>query len=384
MTDCCPSSKKRPESPPSPACRCQNTAPMIFMKKNRVNRLYYFGKGLAAFAAWLATYLSIEPLSHWLTYSLAGFDETSHWGNAIEFFLYDTMKILLLLVFMVYAISWLRTGIRTERILDWLAGKKRITGYFLAAVFGAVTPFCSCSSVPLFIGFSTAGLPIGITATFLITSPLINEIAIVLLWELLGWKFTAIYLVTGLLSGITGGILMDTLRAGRWLQPFLLDSPKTGPTPAATGSSLSTRHAGLAERHAFASFETRNIFRRVWLWFVIVVAIGATLHGFVPQEWFSGHFGAGQWWTVPLAVVAGIPLYANVTGIIPVMESLLSKGLPAGTVLAFCLATVAASLPEILMLRQVMRPRLLTLFLGLLMIIFTLTGWLLNFSQLFI
>lgn len=381
MTDCCSPSEKQPQTPPSPACACRNSSPVIFMKKNRVNRLRYFGKGLAAFAVWLAAYFSIKPLSHWLTYSLAGFDETSPWGDAIEFFLYDTVKILLLLVFMVYAISWLRAGIHTERIRDWLAGKKRITGYCLAAVFGAVTPFCSCSSVPLFIGFSTAGLPIGITATFLITSPLINEIAIVLLWELLGWKFTAIYLVTGLLSGITGGILMDTLRAGRWLQPFLLDFPKTGPTPAATGSSLSTRHAGLAERHAFASLETRNIFRRVWLWIVVGVAIGATLHGFVPQQWFSGHFGAGQWWTVPLAVAAGIPLYANVTGIIPVMESLLSKGLPAGTVLAFCLATIAASLPEILMLRQVMRPRLLALFLGLLTIMFTLTGWLLNFFQ---
>ena len=381
MTDCCSPSEKQPQTPPSPACACRNSSPVIFMKKNRVNRLRYFGKGLAAFAVWLAAYFSIKPLSHWLTYSLAGFDETSPWGDAIEFFLYDTVKILLLLVFMVYAISWLRAGIHTERIRDWLAGKKRITGYCLAAVFGAVTPFCSCSSVPLFIGFSTAGLPIGITATFLITSPLINEIAIVLLWELLGWKFTAIYLVTCLLSGITGGILMDTLRAGRWLQPFLLDFPKTGPTPAATGSSLSTRHAGLAERHAFASLETRNIFRRVWLWIVVGIAIGATLHGFVPQQWFSGHFGAGQWWTVPLAVAAGIPLYANVTGIIPVMESLLSKGLPAGTVLAFCLATIAASLPEILMLRQVMRPRLLALFLGLLTIMFTLTGWLLNFFQ---
>lgn len=226
-----------------------------------------------------------------------------------------------------------------------------------------------------------ARIPLGITMSFLITSPLINEIAVVLLWGLLGWKFTVIYIAVGMCAGIIGGIFMDMIRAERWLQPFLLQALEASPSQAATTQAAQSQRISLEERHRFAYGEMTGIFRRVWIWVIIGVGLGALLHGYVPQEWFTQNLGAGQWWSVPAAVAIGIPLYTNVTGIIPVMESLLLKGLPLGTTLAFCMSTVAASLPEVLMLKQVMRWKLLAVFLGMLLAMFTLVGWLFNGIQ---
>ena len=338
---------------------------------------FRLAKALAAFALWLGAYLSIAPLARWLTYGLFGFGQESPLGHTVEFFLYDTPKILLLLVLMVYAIGWMRAGLDTDRVREYLKGKGRGIGYALGALFGAVTPFCSCSSVPLFIGFTTARIPLGITMAFLITSPLINEVAVVLLWGLLGWKFTFLYVGAGLAAGILGGLLMDALRAERWLQPFLLEE-MTRPAMRMLTMQAGRRRITFEHRHRFALGETRNIFRRVWKWVILGVALGAGLHGFVPQEWFVQNLGTARWWSVPLAVAVGIPLYTNVTGIVPVMESLLLKGLPVGTTLAFCMSTVAASLPELLMLKQVMRTPLLALFAGFLLVLFTLLGWLFN------
>lgn len=344
----------------------------------------YFGTGAAALLLWWGAYAAIVPLSQRIAYGLLPFGRGTPWGDAAAFFFYDTAKILLLLALMVYAIGWLRAGMRVERVRDFLAGKGRGIGYVLGAGFGAITPFCSCSSIPLFMGFTTARIPLGITMAFLITSPLINEIAVVLLWGLLGWKFTVIYVVVGVCAGVAGGIVMDVIRAERWLQPFLLDSMQRASAMTAAIRAGEAPKMGLWERHAFAWAETRGIFHRVWLWVVIGVGIGAALHGFVPQGWFAANLGAGQWWSVPVAVAAGIPLYTNVTGIVPVMESLLLKGLPVGTTLAFCMSTVAASLPEVFMLKQVMRWKLLAVFLGTLLCLFTLVGWLFNALQAYI
>lgn len=327
--------------------------------------------------AWWAAYAGIQPGAAWIVYDLAGFAPESTLGSALEFFLYDTIKILLLLVALIYVISWLRAALNAERVRDFLAGKKRSLGYILGSLFGAVTPFCSCSSVPLFLGFTTAGIPVGITMSFLITSPIINEIAAVLLWGLLGWKFTVIYVAVGMAAGIIGGIVMDTIRADRWLQPFVIEAMKTPVIPlSASGRRLTVR-----QRHDFALSEMTSIFRRVWKWVIVGVGVGAALHGFVPANWFSENLGAGQWWTVPTAVFTGIPLYSNVTGIVPVMEGLLTKGMPVGTTLAFCMSAVAASIPEAVMLRQVMTAKLQAVFFAYLWVIFTLTGWLLNALQ---
>lgn len=371
---------------PAPSCCCGQQTAAAADVEPPVNKLRYFGIGFAAFAAWSIAYAGIQPLAHWLTYGLFSLEAETPMAAAVEFFVYDTVKILLLLVFMVYVIAWLRATLNVERVREYLAGKGRAVGYVTGAGFGAITPFCSCSSIPLFLGFTTARIPIGITMSFLITSPLINEVAVVLLWGLLGWKFTTVYVLVGMMAGIVGGIVMDALKAERWLQPFVLEAMRyrpllAGPAASPLAGATTPARLGLMQRHRFAWTETANITRKVWLWVIVGVGLGAALHGFVPQEWFEAHLGAGQWWSVPLAVAVGIPLYTNVTGIIPIMESLLLKGLPVGTTLAFCMSTVAASLPEVLMLKQVMRWRLLALFIAILLVIFTLVGWFFNATQ---
>lgn len=342
------------------------------------HKIKYAATGILCFVLWYGLYCAVLPASRWLTYELLQLSPQSSAGAAVEFFLYDTAKILLLLVFMVYLIGWLRAGLNTEKVRTYLTGKTKGAGYLLGAGFGAVTPFCSCSSIPLFIGFTTAKIPLGITMSFLITSPLINEVAVILLWGLLGLKFTVLYVGLGILAGILGGIFIDAVKAEKYLQPFLLQAMNS--QNAMQAFSLA-RKITIQYRHDFALSETKTIFKRVWKWVIVGVGIGALLHGYIPQNLFAENMGHGEWWSVPLSVVIGIPLYTNVTGIIPIMESLLTKGLPVGTTLAFCMSSVGASLPEIIMLKQVMQPKLLGIFICLLLIIFTLYGWIFNALQ---
>ncbi|SEQ09192.1 hypothetical protein SAMN03080615_00378 [Amphritea atlantica] len=317
-------------------------------------------------------------LADWLVYHLAGLSADTRMGQALHFFVEDTVKIFVLLVVMIYLIALLRASLNVERVRDFLAGKHRGAGYLMGAGFGAVTPFCSCSSIPVFLGFTSAGIPVGITMAFLLTSPLINEVAVLLLLSLLGWKFTAVYILVGMAVGIAGGFFLDAIKAERWLQSFaakaLERGKQSGPVSSASASTLS-----MAERHQFARDETLEIFGRVWKWVIIGVGLGAALHGFVPDGWIEANLGDGQWWTVPAAVALGIPLYSNATGVIPVMESLITNGLPIGTTLAFCMSTVAASFPEFILLKQVMQWRLLAILFAMLLFAFTLIGWIFNF-----
>ena len=364
--------------PQESQCQCKKTE--IPAAKKDVSALkgkQYIAALVAAAAAWCAAYINILPASSWLVTNVFGLSRDSHPGSALEFFIYDTAKILLLLIALIYVIAWLRASLNLERVRDFLAGKGRSTGYVLGALFGSVTPFCSCSSIPLFLGFATAGIPFGITMAFLITSPLINEIAVVLLWGLLGWKFTVVYVAVGLSCGIIGGFIMDAIHAERWLQPYFLELISNPPVIQRDeqGNSLKLT---VQQRHLFAYGEMRSIFKRVWKWVIAGVALGAAIHGFVPEDWFAAHLGAGEWWSVPAAVLVAIPLYSNVTGIVPVMESLLLKGLPIGTTLAFCMSAVAASIPEVMLLRQIMTVRLQGVFIFYLWVIFTLTGWIFN------
>ena len=302
-------------------------------------------------------------------------------ADALNFFLYDTVKILLLLILMVYVLAWLRASLNTEYVRRKLMGISPWLGYCLASLFGAITPFCSCSSIPLFLGFTASGIPLGFTLAFLITSPLINEVAIVILWGLLGPSLTLTYIAIGLILGILGGFFVDTIKADRWLHPEVknLRDAKSFSAPV-----TSTEKLTFEDRHRFAQNETQTILRRVTPWVVMGVGVGAVIHGFIPQEWITYYLGKNNFWAVPTAVAFGIPLYTNVTGVIPVMESLLTKGLPLGTTLAFCMSTVAASLPEFIMLKQVMTYRLLALFFGYLLVIFTLMGWGVNFFESFL
>ncbi len=330
---------------------------------------------------WTGMYMTILDASHYIVGNIFGLNTEAHLGASLQFFIYDVVKILLLLVALIYVLAFVRAALNIDKVRIYLAGKGRGVGYFLASLFGSITPFCSCSSIPLFLGFTMSRIPIGITMSFLITSPLINEIAVVLLWSLLGWKFTLIYVSVGMIAGIVGGFFMDSIKAERWLQPFMKDAMKQAESQEiAAGAMESPKEQwSVRQRHDFAYSETRAIFKRVWKWVIIGVGIGAALHGFVPENWFAENLGSGQWWTVPGAVLVGIPLYSSVTGIIPIMESLLLKGLPIGTTMAFCMSAVAASIPEFMLLRQVMTFKLQATFIGYLWIIFTIVGFLFNF-----
>ncbi|MBZ9537972.1 permease [Modicisalibacter tunisiensis] len=315
-------------------------------------------------------------LADFLVYSVLGLVPGSRLGGAVHFFVEDVTKIFFLLVVMIYVISLARASLNVEKIRNYLAGNNKYLGYVLGSTFGAITPFCSCSSIPIFLGFTSAGIPIGITMSFLLTSPLINEVAVLLLFSLVGWEITLIYVLTGMLIGVFGGMFLDLVRAERLLQPFALKAYQTAGAPGVEpgdGSRIS-----LKERHEFAKMELLGILGRVWKWVFIGVGLGAALHGFVPEAWFESNLGSGQWWSVPLAVLVGIPLYSNSTGIIPVMESLIMKGLPLGTTLAFCMSTVAASFPEFILLKQVMTWKLLAIIFAILLMSFTIIGWVVN------
>ncbi|AVV83204.1 permease [Shewanella putrefaciens] len=321
-----------------------------------------------------------SDLASWLTFGVMGLDPNTKLADAIHFFIEDTTKIFALLLLMIYAIALVRASLNVERVRDYLAGKNRFVGYFMGSGFGAVTPFCSCSSIPVFLGFTSAGIPVGITMAFLITSPLINEVAVLLLVSLLGWKFTVVYVLVGMSVGMLAGAFLDSIRAERWLQSFAAKAFEKGKAQANhdNGEGMTSTSMTLIERHEFAKGETLEIFGRVWKWVIIGVGLGAALHGFVPDGWIEAHLGDGQWWSVPAAVLIGIPLYSNATGVIPIMESLIINGLPVGTTLAFCMSTVAASFPEFILLKQVMQWRLLATVFAILLISFTLIGWIFN------
>lgn len=363
---------------PAASCCCATLSPPTASASAHSWSIRYLIMIASLAALWWLVYSYILPASHWLVFSLFSLAPDSHAGASLEFFIYDTIKILMLLVALIYGIAWIRASLNVERVRDFLAGKRRGFGYVLGALFGSVTPFCSCSSIPLFLGFITARIPIGITMSFLITSPLINEIAVVLLWGLLGWKFTVIYVLVGISAGIIGGFVMDGLKAERWLQPFIIEAMYNTPEHQVVTETGELQKLTIRQRHTFAYGETAMIFKRVWKWVIIGVGIGAALHGFVPDNWFAENLGAGEWWSVPASVLVAIPLYSNVTGIIPIMESLLSKGLPIGTTMAFCMSAVAASIPEVMMLRQIMTIKLQAAFIGYLWVMFTLVGWLFN------
>lgn len=313
-------------------------------------------------------------LANWLTYNVLGFSEGNKAGDAVAFFLEDIPKMFFLLAVMIYIIGYVRAGVDAKKIRDFLSGRNRFVCYFLAAALGALTPFCSCSSIPLFLGFAAARIPIGITMAFLITSPTVNEAAVVMLGGSLGWCLTALYIALGMGAGIVGGVFFDAIRADRLLDLPAVEEPKQ------CACSCKKSEPQQMSRHRFALNETRTILATIAPWVVVGIGLGAALHGFVPEGFISAHLGGGEWWSVPLAVVVGIPTYANVTSIVPVAAALIEKGLPVGTAFAFMLPAAAASVPEFIMLKKVMSFRLLAIFAVYLLVFFTLTGWILNFA----
>lgn len=306
---------------------------------------------------WAGLYALNEMLWDALFVSWLGLDLTDRWAGAAHFFLYDVTKILLLLAGMIFAIGMLRTTLRPERVRTFLEDKPLAVALLLAALFGAVTPFCSCSSIPLFIGFVGAGIPLAVTLTFLIASPLVNEVAVVLLADTFGLANTIAYVAAGLTAAVTIGAILSRFRLDRWVEPFVFQ------TAVGRLQSAGTRPT-LRDRVDAAKEETADIFGRVWKWVLLGVGIGAVIHGWVPTEFFAQYAGPGNPFAVIVATLAGIPLYANAAGVIPIAEALWTKGMALGTVMSFMMATVALSLPEAILLKQVLKPRLLAIFFG--------------------
>ncbi|GAB6041549.1 permease [Endothiovibrio diazotrophicus] len=309
-----------------------------------------------------------ETLANWLLFDLLGLAPGSRAVAALHFFITDLAKIFVLLVAVIYVMGLLRALLSPERVRDYVRGRPRWLARTLAILLGAVTPFCSCSSVPLFIGFVEAGIPLGVTFSFLIASPMINEVAVVILIGLLGWQLAALYVAAGLAVAWFGGLAMERFRPERWVEAYVWKI-RMGEM------SLPAPDRSLAGRHRYALGEVREIVGRIWKWVVAGIAVGALFHGFVPAAWVAAHLAGGQWYSVPAAVVLGVPLYSNATGVIPVAEAMLGKGVAVGTTLALMMSIATLSLPEMLILRKVIRWPALALYCGVLAVAFTLVGW---------
>jgi len=309
-----------------------------------------------------------DALGNLVAFQLLGLDPASRLGAALHFFVMDVTKIFVLLVAVIYVMGLLRAILSPERVRAFVRGRPDWQARGLAVTLGAVTPFCSCSSVPLFIGFVEAGIPLGVTFSFLIASPMINEVAAVILVGVLGWKLAALYVIAGLVVAWFGGIAMQAFHPERWVEDYVWKI-RMGQT-----AEIARDH-GLRARHRYALAEVKEIVGRIWHWVLIGIGVGALFHGFVPANWVTEHLGGDDWYTVPAAVLLGIPLYSNATGIIPVAEAMLGKGVAVGTTLALMMSVAALSLPEMLILRKVIRWPALALFAGVLAVAFTLVGW---------
>lgn len=305
-------------------------------------------------AAWFALYNQLLPFAQWLVGQMP-IVPSSHLAASVEFFFYDTPKVLMLLTLVVFAMGVVRTFFSPERTRALLAGKREGLGNIAAAHLGIVTPFCSCSAVPLFVGFVSAGVPLGVTFSFLIAAPMINEIALGLLFALVGWKVALTYLAFGLSIAIISGWVIGRLHLEHWLEPWVREV-------RASDVELEDKHLTWVDRFEAGWDAVKEIVGKVWYWIIAGIAVGAFIHGFVPAELLSSIMGADSWWSVPAAVLLGIPMYSNAAGIIPVIEALLGKGAALGTVLAFMMSVIALSLPEIIILRKVLSMKLIAVF----------------------
>jgi uncharacterized membrane protein YraQ (UPF0718 family) len=335
---------------------------------NQPARRVYWMVALAVIA-WFAAYNLIQPLSNWLAYTAFRLPQ-GRLGESIAFFLYDVPKILLLLSGMIFLISLARTFFSPERTRALLGGKREGVGNVLAALLGVVTPFCSCSAVPLFIGFVESGIPLGVTFSFLIATPIVNEVAIVLLLALFGWKIAGLYILSGLVIAILAGFIIGRLKLERHVEDFVWKIHQQG--------SVEEAKLTWPVRFERAWGSVKEILRKVWLYVVVAIAIGAAIHGYVPESALAGIMGKQAWWSVPVAVLLAIPLYSNAAGMIPIVGALIEKGASLGTALAFMMSVVGLSLPEAIILRRVLKPRLLAVFFGTVALAIILTGYLFN------
>ncbi|NTV02224.1 MAG: permease [Chlorobiaceae bacterium] len=329
--------------------------------------------GLATAAAlWVLAYSHLEAAAD-LVVAAAGLTRAMPAGESLHFFIYEVPKVLMLLVGVVYVMGVVHTFVSPERTRALLSGRREGVGNVMASALGVVTPFCSCSAVPLFIGFLQAGVPLGVTFSFLVSAPMVNEVALALLFGMFGWQVALLYLVMGLLVAIAAGVVIGRLRMEGQLEEWVqqLQRSAAGEQFAAESQSWPLRF-GEGLRHV------REIFGRVWLYIVLGVGLGAGIHGYVPENFMASLMGRGEWWSVPVAVLLGVPMYSNAAGILPVIEALLGKGAALGTAMAFMMSVIALSAPEMIILRKVLKPRLIAVFAGVVAVGIMLVGYVFN------
>jgi uncharacterized protein len=336
--------------------------------------------GVPMLVAWWLIYTNLLPFAGWLarhvvellSAHLVWLGNTEHLTSAVEFFFYDTPKVLMLLILVVFGVGIIRSYFTPERTRRILAGKRESVGNVLAALLGIVTPFCSCSAVPLFIGFLTASVPLGVTFSFLISAPMVNEIALVLLYGLFGWEIAAIYMSTGLVIAMLAGWTIGRLKMEHHLEDWVYQ------IQVGESGVYDEERKSLVDRINFGLEAVRDIVGKVWIYVIVGIAVGAGIHGYVPEGYLASIMGKGAWWSVPVAVLIGIPIYSNAAGIIPVVSALIEKGAAMGTVLAFMMSVVAISFPETVILRKVLKPRLIMVFTGVVAVGIILVGYLFN------
>ena len=326
-----------------------------------------------ALPLWVLLYAVNHGVSEWIAFRLLGLTPKSHLGEAVAFLFYDTPKVLLLLTLVVFIVTFLQTFVNPTQVRDALSKRRPGLGNALASLFGIITPFCSCSAVPLFIGFLRAGVPLGVTFSFLVAAPMVNEIALGMLFAMFGWKIALLYASTGVAIAFASGLILGRLRMERYLESWVqdaLNAPSLG--------EVEEEQSTLPARLDLAVQGVKEIVGKVWPYILAGIAVGAFIHGYVPESFMASLLGKNHWYSVPLAVLIGVPLYSNAAGVMPIVEALLGKGAALGSTLAFMMAVIGLSLPETIILSKVMRPRLIATFVGVVSLGILLVGYLFN------
>ncbi|MEJ2715866.1 MAG: permease [Deltaproteobacteria bacterium] len=340
-------------------------------------KVFYLISGAALLAAWWLVYSNLFAASRFISYHVLPLHQGTHLGSAVEFFLFEVPKVLLLLLLIVFFVGVIRSYFTPERTRRILAGNRESVAHGLAGLLGIVTPFCSCSAVPLFMGFVTAGVPLGVTFSFLVTAPMVNEVALILLLGLFGWRVAVLYMGIGIFIALLTGVVIGRLHMEKHLEAWVRE------LISSKGGALQVQQAderlSWAGRVQFGLDAVKEIVLKVWPYVTIAIAVGAGIHGYVPQDFLAGIMGKASWWAVPVAVLMGVPMYSNAAGVIPIVQALLSKGAAFGTVLAFMMAVIAISTPEAIILRKVLKPRLLGVFMGVVTVGIIAVGYLFNF-----
>ena len=358
-----------PEAASTPAPDAPSSRAPHKVVARQFARLPLWARVTSGVALWALVYHYWLPVAMWLTHDVLNLNE-GRLASSLEFFIYDTVKVLLLLTIVVFGVGMVRSFFSPQRTRALLHGRREVTGNVMAASLGIVTPFCSCSAVPLFIGFVEAGIPLGVTFSFLIAAPMVNEVALVLLYGLFGWAVATLYLVTGLVIAMVAGWVIGRLKMERFIEGWVRE--------IRMGDAEDTEALDWNARVGYAWQAVKDIVGKVWPYVLAGIAVGAAIHGYVPQNFMAGIMGKDAWWSVPAAVVLGIPMYSNAAGIIPIVQALLEKGAALGTVLAFMMAVIALSLPETIILRKVLKWPLIVTFLGVVGVGIMFVGFLFN------